>query len=85
MARMTALDARAPTVKWGYLYLNQADKAPGYDPPTVIHWFLSDILYILLAFIYPMKNAKSLRACSEFKYFRFSRLSESFPKGKLCP
>lgn len=34
---MTALDAIAPTVKCGNFDLNQADKAPGYDPPTVTH------------------------------------------------
>jgi hypothetical protein len=36
---MTALEAIAPTVKCGNLDLNQADNAPGYDPPTVIHLF----------------------------------------------
>ena len=33
---MTALEAIAAMVRCGYLYLNQADKAPGYEPPTVI-------------------------------------------------
>lgn len=37
MELTTADEARAPTVKCGYLYLNQADKPPGYDPPIVIH------------------------------------------------
>jgi hypothetical protein len=34
---MTPLEAIAPTVKCGYLDLNQAERAPGYDPPIVIH------------------------------------------------
>jgi hypothetical protein len=36
MLLMTAEEARAPTVKNGYLDLNHADIAPGYDPPIVI-------------------------------------------------
>jgi hypothetical protein len=35
IALITADEAIAPTVKCGYLYLNQALKAPGYDPPIV--------------------------------------------------
>ena len=34
---MTALEANASTVRWGYLALNQAERAPGYEPPIVIH------------------------------------------------
>jgi hypothetical protein len=37
MVLTTALDAKFPTVKCGYLNLNQADRAPGYEPPTAIH------------------------------------------------
>ncbi len=44
-AKITPLDDKAPIVKWGYLYLNQADSAPGYEPPIVIHGFLGVILY----------------------------------------
>jgi hypothetical protein len=40
MAVTTALDAIAPIVRCGYLYLNQAESAPGYEPPMVIHGFL---------------------------------------------
>jgi hypothetical protein len=34
---ITAEEANAPTVKKGYFDLNQADIAPGYDPPIVTH------------------------------------------------
>lgn len=40
MALITADEAIAPMVKCGYLYLNQALKAPGYEPPIVIHGVL---------------------------------------------
>jgi hypothetical protein len=40
MANTTALEAIAPIVKWGYLYLYQADSAPGYEPPTEIQGLL---------------------------------------------
>jgi len=33
---MTADEARAPKAICGYLFLNQLDIAPGYDPPIVI-------------------------------------------------
>jgi len=28
---------------WGYLFLNQLDIAPGYDPPIVITHYIGDI------------------------------------------
>jgi len=36
MAFTTPLEEIAPTVKCGYLYLNHATIAPGYEPPTTI-------------------------------------------------
>lgn len=48
---MTALEAIAPMVKCGYLYLNQADNAPGYDPPIVMNGELSVILWVWVTFI----------------------------------
>ena len=47
MASTTAEEAKAPTVRWGYLYRNQADSAPGYDPPTVYHDKSGETPYIL--------------------------------------
>lgn len=41
---MTALEARAPTVRCGYFDLNHAESAPGYDPPIVIQGFAGEIL-----------------------------------------
>ena len=33
---MTALEATAAITRCGYLYLNQAARAPAYDPPAII-------------------------------------------------
>ena len=38
---MEGLEAKAPTVKCAYLALNQADKAPAYPTPAVIHLVLT--------------------------------------------
>jgi hypothetical protein len=70
-AKITALEAIAPTVKWGYLDLNQADKAPGYDPPTVIHLLSYVTPCNLFDLIFEMKYAKSLKAFYAVKNFIF--------------
>lgn len=67
---MTALDARAPTVRWGYLDLNQAERAPGYEPPMVIQELIGEIPYHLFFLTYSMKKAISFKACFELRYFK---------------
>lgn len=44
-----------PIVKWLYRYLNQADKAPGYEPPIVITGVFYVIPNLLLFFKYLIK------------------------------
>ena len=71
IARTTALEAIAPIVICGYLFLNQAERAPGYDPPIVIHGFFGVILYWPDFDICFIKYARSFKACYAFKYFKF--------------
>ena len=60
-----ALVATAPDIKWGYLILSQADRAPEYDPPNEIQRFFSVRLY--LSTMKPQKLAISANACSLLK------------------
>jgi hypothetical protein len=82
---MTALEARAPTVRCGYFDLNHAESAPGYDPPIVIHEFAGEILYNLFLLSSSMKNAISFKACLELRYFKFSFVKDWDLKGKDYP
>jgi hypothetical protein len=67
---MTALEAMAPTVRWGYLDLNQAERAPGYEPPMVIQELMEEMPYHLSFLTSSIKNAISFKACFEFRYFK---------------
>ena len=66
---MTPDDDQAATARFGYLLLNQAERAPGYEPPMTTHWYS---LGASLALIKLINYAMSSRAYSELKNSRFS-------------
>lgn len=80
----TALEPIAPIVRWGYLFLNHADNAPGYDPPIVIQGFYP-IPCSPNFLTSKIKYAKSLSACYVFRYLRFTLESDLLPKGMDYP
>jgi len=59
---ITAELAIAPTVRWGYLYLNQALIAPGYEPPIVIQGVVEETPWIPVFLVELIKLAKSDKA-----------------------